>query len=224
MQVQNKPAPRAVYAVITADVMGSRQITDFRKKRDAVLRSVSKTQLEQQVIASPYTITVWDEFQTITVSPDAFPIAAMDLRRQFYPMQLRIAIGIGEVTEPKKKPVNQFAGGAAFERARLAMDRLKAVKGNQRMGLTAVQSGDRLLDLAANAIYLLQDTLIGDLSPAQWRASRLVAQLGSMELAARKLQVNISTVSRALRRAHYRELEESTEALADFVRRRFSFR
>ena len=222
MQVRGKANPTAIYAVITADVVGSRRIAGFRKKRDSVLRAVSDAQAQQGLLLSPYTITVWDEFQAIMAAPDKFPRAVLDLRRQFYPMQLRIAIGIGEVTEPRKMPLNQFAGGAAFERARAAMDRIKVAKGNLQAAWTAVESGDSLLDLAANAIYLLQDTLTSDLSAAQWKTSGLVAQLGSQEKAARKLRVNISTVSRALRRAHHRELEESTESLAMFVRERFS--
>ena len=192
----------------------------FRKKRDSVLGPLSEAQLDHGLILSPYTVTVWDEFQAIMSSPDKFPKAAVDLRRRFYPMQLRIAVGIGEVSEPKRSPINQFAGGAAFERARAAMERLKAAKGYRHAALTAVESGDRLLDIAANAIYRLQDMLTSDLSPAQWRTTISVARLGSQEKAARKLRVNISTVSRALRRAHYWEIEKTSENLEEIVRER----
>jgi len=222
MQVKKKPATPRLYAVITADLVGSRRIADFRKKRDAILRTVSAAHSERGLILTPYTITVWDEFQAIMASPEVFPQAALDLRRQFYPLILRIAIGVGTVTEPRKFPINQFAGGEAFERARSAMERLKREKRSRSAALTAVESGDRMLDLAANAIYQLQDALAADLSPAQWKTVRWVAGMGSQELAAKKLKVNISTVSRTLRRAHYWEIEETSQALEEFLRERFA--
>lgn len=92
MQVRKRAKSARTYAVITADVVGSRRIAGFRKKRDSVLRGLSEAQLEQGLILSPYTVTVWDEFQAIMSSPEKFPKATVDLRRQFYPMQLRIAV------------------------------------------------------------------------------------------------------------------------------------
>jgi len=222
MQVRKKPAAPRLYSVITADLVGSRRIADFRKKRDVILHTVSKAHIDRGLIVSAYTITVWDEFQAIMASPEKFPQAALDLRRQFYPLTLRIAVGIGTVTGPRKSPINQFAGGEAFERARTAMEKLKRAKRSKSPRLTAVESGDTLLDLAANAIYQLQDALAGDLSPAQWKTVRWVASLGSQELAAKKLRVNISTVSRTLRRAHYWEIEETSQALEEFLRARFA--
>ena len=75
--------------------------------------------------------------------------------------------------------------------------------------LPAIESGDRSLDLATNAIYRLQDILIGELSPTQWRTIHSLPRTGSQEKAARKLRVNISTVSRALRRAHHWQIEDT---------------
>jgi len=220
--VRSKKSKSArLYAVVTADVVGSRRIRDFRKKRDSILRAISETQMKPHLILSPYAITVWDEFQAIMTRPDLFPAAVLDLRRHFYPMQLRIGIGIGQVTDPRKSPINQFAGGIAFERARAAMDRLKVTKAKKYAALTAVDSGDRLVDLAANAIYQLQDTLNRDISPAQWKTATWVARLGSQEQAAKKLRVNISTVSRTLRRARYWEIEATSKALAQIVQECF---
>ena len=72
-----------------------------------------------------------------------------------------------------------------------------------------MESGDRVLDLATNTIYRLQDTLVGDVSPKQWETINWLIRTGSQELAAKKLGVNVSTVSRTLRRAHYWQIEET---------------
>ena len=105
---------RKRYAVITADVVGSRKIESFRPKRDRRLSAVSRFHLAQKLILSPYTITAWDEFQVILREPEYAPRVIFDLRRLFYPFELWIAVGIGSVSEPNRIPVNQYAGGQAL--------------------------------------------------------------------------------------------------------------
>jgi hypothetical protein len=215
--VQSKVRQPPRYAVITADVVRSRSFAGFRSKRDAKLVPLSKSHVSEGLIVSAYAVTVWDEFQGILAAPHLFPRVIFDLRRTFYPMELRIAIGLGKVSEPKKSPVNQFAGGEAFERARVAMDRLKSSKIPKYRVLTAVESEDRVLNLATNTIYHLQDTLVSDVSAKQWEAINWVIRTGSQELAAKKLGVNVSTVSRTLRRAHYWQIEETCRATEEFL-------
>ncbi len=215
VQVQKQPKPR--YAVITADVIRSRSFSNFRRKRDARLAPLSKTHVAGGLIVSPYAVTVWDEFQGILAAPHLFPRVILDMRRAFFPMELRIAIGLGSVSEPRKSPINQFAGGQAFERARAAMDRLKGNKTSKYRVLTMVESGDRAVDLATNTIYRLQDTLVGEISPKQWETIHWLLRTGSQELAAKKLGVNVSTVSRTLRRAHHWQVEETLRATEEFL-------
>lgn len=61
------------YAVITADVVGSRKIRSFRAKRDRLLASVSQFHLEHKLILSPWTVTAWDEFRQFSAAPSMFP-------------------------------------------------------------------------------------------------------------------------------------------------------
>lgn len=207
-----------MYAVVTADVIGSRDIEAFRKRRDAKLRPLTKLHLRKKLILSDYAVTAWDEFQAVLHNPPAIPGVVLDLRRNFYPMQLWIAIGLGKVSEPRKKPVNQFAGGEAFERARLAADRLKADKSGKYRTLTGFVSGDEVFDLIANTIYRLHDTLLQDVSAKQWETILAQASTGNQELAAKKLGVNVSTVSRNLRRAHFWQMEETCKAMEGIIR------
>ena len=218
VQVTKRVVADQRYAVITADVVRSRSFPDFRRIRDAKLGPLSKKHKAEAWIVSPYAVTVWDEFQGILSSPHLFPRVVFELRRSFFPMELRIAIGIGKVSEPRKSPINQFAGGEAFERARSAMDRLKNNKAGKYRILTAVKSGDRILDVSLNTIYQLQDTLVGDISPKQWTTINWVMRTGSQELAAKKLGVNVSTVSRTLRRAHYWQVEDACRATEEYLK------
>jgi hypothetical protein len=210
-----------IYAVITADVIGSRRIEAFRRKRDQKLRPLSRSHVRNKVILSDYAVTAWDEFQAILRSPGLAPQVILDLRRNFYPMQLWIAVGIGRVSEPHRKPVNLFAGGEAFERARTAADQLKSDKGGKDRRLTGFVSGNATFDLTANIIYHLHDTLLQGLSNRQWETVLVQFQTGNQELAARKLKLNTSTVSRNLRRAHFREMEETCLAMEHIIQSYF---
>ncbi len=215
-------ASERVFAVITADVIGSRRIEGFRRKRDQKLRPLSRIHVREKLILSDYAVTAWDEFQAILRNPSMAPRVVLDLRRRFYPMQLWIAVGIGRVSEPHKKPVNLFAGGEAFERARMAADQLKTDKTGKDHRLTSFISGDAMFDLTANTIYRLHDTLLRGVSAKQWETVLAQVSTGSQELAAKKLQVNISTVSRNLRRAHFWETEETCQAMESIIQNHFA--
>jgi hypothetical protein len=61
-----------VYAVVTADVIGSRNIEAFRRSRDGKLRPLTRLHVRKKLILS-YAVTAWDEFQAVLQSPVAIP-------------------------------------------------------------------------------------------------------------------------------------------------------
>ncbi len=201
-----------LYSVITADVVGSRKVPAFRKKRDAKLRALSHLHLARKMVLSPYAVTAWDEFQVILTRPEHTPRVMLDLRRLFYPMELWIAVGMGKVTEARRAPVNLYAGGEAFERARVAADRLK--KGNPKYRLlTGFESGNDEFDTIANTIYRLHDAILEKITQTQWTTINLQIETGSQEETAKKLSRTVSTISRTLKRGSYWHLIETVAAM-----------
>lgn len=200
------------YAVITADVVGSRRIESFRLKRDRLLAAVSRLHLRQELILSPYTVTAWDEFQAILRRPDYVPRVILDLRRLLVPLRLRIAVGVGSVTNPHKKPINQYAGGEAFERARAAADRLQLGSPKYRI-LTGFDSGNGLFDSIANTVYRLQDALLERVTARQWATINTQMKTSRQEITAKRLALDISTISRNLKRGYYWHLLDTAEAM-----------
>lgn len=205
------------YAVITADIVGSRQIQRFRSIRDQKLKPLSRLHVSQKLILSPYAVTAWDEFQAILSSPAHIPRVILDIRRNFQPLQLWIAIGIGRVSEPHKAPVNVFSGGEAFERAREAVESLNA-KGRRSRALTAFNSGNDVFDRVANTVYHLHDTLIHEVSPKQWKTINVQLETRKQDLTAKKMRLDESTVSRNLRRGFYAQIEETRDTMEEFIR------
>lgn len=208
------------YAVITADFVGSRRVQSFRARRDRGLAAVSQLHLGEKMILSPYTVTAWDEFQVILRKPEFAPRVILDLRRLLYPLQLWIAVGIGSVSAVRNKPINQYAAGEAFERARKAADRMKAGSSKYRV-LTNFESGQDTFDRIANTIYRLQDALMERTTPKQWATINARMQTSRQEVTARKLSVDVSTVSRTLRRGSYWHLLDTAEAMEKIVQAYF---
>jgi hypothetical protein len=200
------------YAVITCDIVGSRQIEEFRRKRDQKLRHVSKLHVAKKWILSEYAITSWDEFEGILSRPTNISAVILDLRRHFHPLQLWIGIGIGQVSEPHRKPVNVFAGGEAFERARQAINQLKAKRSKTGV-LTSFVTGNETFDLIANTVYHLHDTLLQSISAKQWQTINVHMKTNRQDLTARQLRLNESTVSRNLRRGFWWQIQETRQAM-----------
>ena len=210
-QVKNK-----CYSVITADVIASRGIVSFTHKLTRKLRTLTNLHLRQKLILSPYAVTAGDEFEVVLAKPGFTPRAILDLRRLFYPFDIRIAIGIGKATGVHTKPVNLHGGGDAFLRARRAAEQLKAGYPKYRL-LTAFDSGNELFDTVANTIYRLQDSLTQRTTGSQWAAINTRFETGRQDRTARRLKLDISTVSRNLKRGYYWHLVETAQAMERII-------
>jgi hypothetical protein len=208
------------YSVITADVVGSRGMASFPQRRDQKLRGITRLHTGMELILSPYTVTAWDEFEVVIAKPEFTPRAILDLRRTFYPLELRIAVGIGSAQGVHKKPINLHAGGEAFERARSATEKLKAGTPKYRL-LTLFDSGKPLFDTVANTIYSLHDSLLQRITSKQWAVINTLLETGRQEQAAKRLKLDISTVSRNLKRGSYWHLLETAEAMEQIVKAYF---
>lgn len=209
-----------VHAVIIADIVDSRKIESFRLKRDRKIDEVSKLHIKQELILSPYAVTAWDEFQVILSKPEYTPRVILDLRRLFYPLELWIAVGIGAATGTHRTPVNLYAGGEAFERAREAANRLKTGSSKYRI-LTRFESGKEIFDTIANTIYRLQDSLLEGTTAKQWTAINMRLGTGSQDITAKRLKLDTSTVSRNLKRGSYWHLVETVDAMGSIMKSYF---
>jgi len=171
---------------------------------------------QQHVILSPYAVTAWDEFQAILSKPEYIPRIILDLRRHFYPLRLWIAVGLGAVSDAHKKPINLYAGGESFERARKAADRLKESFSKYPV-FTSFESGNPEFDTIANAIYRLHDSLIDRATAKQWATINAQFKATRQETVARRLALDTSTVSRNLKRGYYWQMVETRDAVEKII-------
>jgi hypothetical protein len=211
---------RSVRGVLIADVIHSSR----RKRLSALLaeglRRANRVHLRTKRIRVPYAVTAGDEFQTVVTSIEMVPELIFDLRRRMWPLDLRIGIGIGTIQGRVHAPVNQLVGDA-FANAREAIAEVKK-SGHAYPRLTAFRSSSECFDRITNLVYGLNDTLVMGITEEQWRALNAYVDSSGVESAARKLRVNASTLSRNLRRSHFRQLAETAKTMEVFFREEWS--
>ena len=207
--------PKAPWAVIVADVVGSGRNRGVRSLLAVRLRAATSAQLKNGGIRLPYAVTAGDEFQTVAGDLLQIPELLFELRRRLRPLQLRIGVGIGAIPGPLRPPVNQLSG-PAFEHARAAIEESKNASAGSAK-ITRFHSANSQFDLLANLIYSLHDALLGSLSEKQWRTVDAYLEKGRVDLAARTLKIDASTASRNLSRGHLWESLETIEGMKKLI-------
>ncbi len=210
----------AIYAVVIADVMASRVRKDVRALLGKRLAAVSEKHLRQKLIRLPYTVTAGDEFQTITGELSSLPALLLDLRAALQPLRLHVGVGIGSVADRIQPPVNRLTG-EAFQFARRALENVKANGLFKFEVLTAFASHNERFNQTINLLYGLHDTLMFQITAKQWEAIRQFLDQPALEHAAKRLKLDVSTVSRTLKRGYYWQLAETVKVAGAFIERAF---
>jgi len=212
--------PRQAHAVLIADVVGSRARKNLRRSLAQTLAKASQKHLSEKLVLLPYSITAGDEFQTVAAQPAAVPRLLLELRSMFQPLSLRVGIGIGRVSGRIRPPVNQLSG-PAFEAARAAIERVKRGHAFKFDALTVFVSSKGEFDEAISLLDGLNDTLVQDVTPKQWNTIRAALKYRSLDRSARHLGLDISTVSRNLKRGYYWQQSETVKAAESLLNRAF---
>jgi hypothetical protein len=209
------------HAVLVADVVNSTKLAHLRAVLSRKLRSVSAAHMAERRIRLPYEVTAGDEMQTLASDLEQVPILIFELRRRFRPLGLRIGIGIGEIPGRIEGPVNRL-NGEAFVFAREALQNVHDAKVHHFEVLTGFRSADTKFDGIANTLYGLHDTLVQGVSEKQWETMNAYLEKRSLDAAARALDVNISTVSRNLKRGYLRQMQETAAMMKNLIEWHFS--
>ncbi len=208
------------YAVLIADVIGSRAQRDLRALLGQRLAQASRAHQHAKFIQLPYSITAGDEFQTIVRGYACLPELILDLRERLRPLRLRMGIGFGKVSGRLQAPVNRL-GGEAFQFARAALEGIKGGAGNKFKVLTAFRSNDLVFDSTANLIYALHDTLLLKITEKQWETMEVFRKKRRLEAAARALRLDISTVSRNLKRGYFWQVQQTITGMKTLLEDRW---
>lgn len=205
--------------VLVVDVAGASQLADFETDRDLRLAALNRRHHDRGWVARPYTVTAWDEFQSVLELWSRIPEIILDIRLEFAPLEVYVGVGHGAVSGwSSPQPMNLALSGAAFTRARRAVDAVKASRssrGGKFRRLTSFVTGDEQRDALLCLVYGLHDTLVQQISDRQWEMIGATHRAESQDAVARLFDVEPSTVTRNLQRGHYWQLKETVATLSD---------
>lgn len=150
------------YLVVIGDVVASRHLpvrAQFQRRMKQALQVLNG---RRKALASPYTLTLGDEFQAVyrdagTAFADVFSLLA-----ELAPVPARFALAVGEIVTPINPTQAIGMDGPAFHRARALLDSLKA-----KRRLLGVTRGADDWRLAGSALAVLSGQIEG------WRPNRL---------------------------------------------------
>jgi len=123
-----------VIAVI-GDIVESKRLGRKREALQKTLRAtLGRVSAAGKGVASPYTITLGDEFQAVYRSADSLWADVVQVLAAIHPVQARFALGVGELETRLNTKQALGMDGPAFHRARDAMTALKEKGGRLRIG------------------------------------------------------------------------------------------
>lgn len=115
------------YLILIADIESSKEIRekDREELQKALQEVLERLNKENESLASPYTITLGDEFQAVLKSADRLFIDIFTILAALHPVSVRFSLGIGSVATPINKEQAIGMDGPAFHEAREGIQQLK---------------------------------------------------------------------------------------------------
>ena len=113
---------------VIADIVASKDLGQravFQRRLEKLLRKITDGAGD---LASPYTITLGDEFQAVYRKADFLFADLFAIMAEIHPVRTRFAIGVGELTTRINPDQALGMDGPAFHDARAALTALKADK------------------------------------------------------------------------------------------------
>ncbi len=190
------------YLVVIGDVVASRAADSRAELQRSLTAAVDRVNAAaRRRIASPYTITLGDEFQAVYSSPRSLLSDFWLLLEALHPVKLRLAVGIGDILTPINERQALGMDGPSFYRARAAMDNLK----KERESAIRIEADGDAVELSNAALRLVCRQIGG------WKRGTLstlvrLAAGHPVEEIARQMKVSQRAVFKRLRTNLLREV------------------
>ncbi len=190
------------YLAVIGDLVASREAENRGALQRALVDAVERANAAgRQRLASPFTITLGDEFQALYRSPEALLSDFWELLDALHPVGLRLAAGIGEIATPINDRQALGMDGPAFYRARRTMDALK----RERDSILQLEGEGGTLALANSSLRLVCRLMAG------WKRETLsilirLAKGLTVEQIARHMGVSERAVFKRIRTNSVREV------------------
>jgi len=199
------------YVVLIADLVGSREVrarAQFQRRLKTILQTASTR--AGKALASPYTLTLGDEFQAVYRDATRVFADILGIQAQLAPVQARFALGCGPLATSINPTQAIGMDGPAFHRARALLERLK--RRERVLGVQTTDVGE--WTLAGGALAVLSG-LSSSWLPARFEVlAGMLNGLSNTEIA-KKAEISLRAVNKNIRAA---DLDEWKLILNDIAR------
>lgn len=133
------------YIALIGDIVASKSLSD----RAAVQRRLTQccaalnSRADALGIISPFTVTLGDEFQALFVAAKNIWPCIAEIEAEMYPVQIRFALGLGDIATDINREAALAMDGPAFHRARAGIETMK--KDKVRYRLLGLHRGEGLV-------------------------------------------------------------------------------
>lgn len=150
------------HLVMIADIAGSRKLTNRAEVQNALGTVLQTLNSRTEQLASPYTITLGDEFQAVYSGADRVFPDLLTVMSVLHPVEIRFSIAVGPL-ETAINPTQAIGmDGPAFHAARDQLDQMKHE--GRVLAISGLADNDGLLE-ASLALF--------DHQLQKWRTNRL---------------------------------------------------
>ena len=203
-------------------------IGDIKKSKDLLERDLVQKKLKRLLnnineqyalsIAAKFMITLGDEFQGLLFSgKEAFNIVE-EIQRQMYPIQIRVGIGVGEITTEINPEMAIGADGPGYYMARRAIESLKQNEQKNKAQIADIriefEDNVNMYGDIFNSIFLLMTVIRNEWTERQrqiiWKYD---TENCSQAECAKRLNIVQSNVQRALAGGNYYAYKEARDSI-----------
>jgi hypothetical protein len=115
------------YLVLIADIIQSKQIEERNEFQSDLKNKLEQINNNSKGLLSPYTITLGDEFQAVYKKADYLLKDVFEVLSTAHPVQIRFAIGWGQIDTEINRNRSIGMDGQAFYNARNGLKNLKKI-------------------------------------------------------------------------------------------------
>ncbi len=212
------PSPEEKFAALTADIIGSRKLKNQGFSRSQIGKAISQLNTSREAfIVSKFCLLRGDEIQGVVFPPREAIVMVRYLRFYLRPVQIRVGIGIGDITTEidKNNPWNM--DGSSFHRAREALEEIKL----SRHPATFINSLEEDFDYNLNVILALMDVISNRWTDGQWEAIHAYEQMGTYQKASQILKVRPQNVAKRCQSAHWKVFSEAEKHIQKLIDLKF---
>jgi hypothetical protein len=121
------------FIVVIGDIVASRALAQRAVFQRRFSKALDERTREARHLASPFTITLGDEFQAVYRKADLLLADAFTIMAEIHPVRTRLAYGVGELSTRINPAQALGMDGPAFHNARAALTLLKESGGLLRI-------------------------------------------------------------------------------------------